>query len=104
MVEAKASTLRGNKVIAAALSAITAAVVGIILNLAVGFALHVLFREMAPLQLGPLTPEWSVLISVDWRAAALSAFAISAVFRLKLGMIPMLALCALAGVILTHLF
>ena len=38
--------LRGNKALSGALAAITAAVVGVILNLAVWFALHVLFREV----------------------------------------------------------
>lgn len=96
-------TLRGNKAIATALSAITAAVVGIILNLAVWFALHVLFRETIVLHIGPLNPEWPVLSSIDWRATMLSAFAVVAMFRLKLGMIPTLALCAAAGLALARL-
>ena len=39
----------------AALSAVTAAVVGVILNLAVWFAIHVLFREVATLEAGPFS-------------------------------------------------
>ena len=45
--------LRGNPAVAAALSAITAAVVGVVLNLALWFALHTLFRETAPFNFGP---------------------------------------------------
>jgi len=46
--------LRGNAAVASALSAITAAVVGVVLNLAVWFALHTLFRQTAILSLGPI--------------------------------------------------
>src|SRR3979411_3205377 len=42
--------LRGNKALSAALATITAAVVGVILNLAIWFALHVLFAELRPMQ------------------------------------------------------
>ncbi|TNC50511.1 chromate efflux transporter [Rubellimicrobium rubrum] len=54
--------LAGQPRLRAALSAITAAVVGVILNLSVWFALHVLFAEVAPLQMGPiqtLRPVWA---------------------------------------------
>jgi chromate transporter len=54
--------LRSNKVISSALSAITAAVVGVVLNLAVWFALHVVFREVRPSASGPDLP---VLSSID---------------------------------------
>src|ERR1700709_1123052 len=43
-------TLRGNKALSAALATITAAVVGVVLNLAVWFALHVLFAQLRPAQ------------------------------------------------------
>ena len=42
--------LRGNKALNAALSAITAAVVGVILNLAIWFAIHTVFRETVPVR------------------------------------------------------
>src|SRR4030095_10298021 len=42
--------LRGNRSLSAALSAITAAVVGVILNLAIWFAIHTLFRETRPVR------------------------------------------------------
>lgn len=96
-------TLRGNKAIAGALSAITAAVVGVILNLAVWFAMHVLFREMASVGFGPVRLDLPVLSSLDWRAALLAAAAMIAMFRFHLGMAATLAGCALGGIILSLL-
>jgi chromate transporter len=92
--------LRGNKPLNGALSAITAAVVGVILNLAVWFALHVIFAEQQMLRWGPLHFEVPVLASVNLWALLLTIGAIVAVFRLKIGMIPVLAGCALIGVAL----
>jgi len=89
--------LRGNKALSGALSAITAAVVGVILNLAVWFGLHTLFREVGPLKVGPLDIAWPVWSSLDPAALALALVAALALFRLKLGMIPTLALCAGLG-------
>ncbi|TNC13722.1 chromate efflux transporter [Methylobacterium terricola] len=89
--------LRGNRALAGALSAITAAVVGVILNLAVWFALHTLFRELRPVAVGPIRVEVPVLASVDPFALALALAAAVAVFRFKAGMIPVLAACAAAG-------
>lgn len=90
-------TLRGNKALSAALGAITAAVVGVIVNLALWFALHVIFREIRGVGLGMDVP---VLSSIDWRAALLSCAAMVAVLKLKIGMLPTLAGSALAGVLL----
>ncbi|WP_214473055.1 chromate efflux transporter [Mesorhizobium sp. dw_380] len=89
--------LRGNKALSAALGAITAAVVGVIMNLALWFALHVVFREVRAMDLGMNVP---VLSSIDWRAALLSVAAMIAILRLKIGMLPTLAGSALAGVLL----
>lgn len=76
-----------------ALAAISAAVVGVILNLSVWFALHVLFARVTPAAYGPL-PDWS---SFDVMAAGLTALAAVLMLGLRLGMIPALALMALAG-------
>jgi chromate transporter len=95
--------LRGNKALSAALTAITAAVVGVIANLALWFGLHVLFKAVQPVVLGPLAPDLPVLASLDWRAALLAAVAMLALLRFKLGMIPVLAGCAVAGVVLLRL-
>ena len=89
--------LRGNRALSAALGAITAAVVGVIMNLALWFALHVVFREVHAMSLGMNVP---VLASIDWRAALLSLAAMIAILKLKIGMLPTLAGSALAGVLL----
>lgn len=95
--------LRGNKAISAALSAITAAVVGVILNLALWFALHVVFGEVRSFDLFGVGPDLPVLASIDWRAAILSAAAMIAMLRFKVGMIPTLGACAVAGLVLLQL-
>ena len=92
--------LRGNKVLSGALSAITAAVVGVILNLAVWFALHTWFREGVPVRAAGLSFDVPDPASLDPWALALSAAAILAIFRFKVGMIPTLLACAAAGVVL----
>jgi chromate transporter len=93
--------LRGNKALAGALSAITAAVVGVVLNLAIWFVMHTVFREVRPLRgaygIGFDAP---VLSSVDPWAFALSLAAGIAIFRFKIGMIPVLAACSAAGILL----
>ena len=92
--------LRGNKALSAALSAITAAVVGVILNLAIWFAIHTVFRQTMPVRAFPLSFDAPVLASVDAWALALSVAAALAIFRFKVGMIPTLAACCAAGIAL----
>jgi chromate transporter len=93
-------TLRGNKALSAALATITAAVVGVVLNLAVWFALHVLFAEVREVPVLGLTLDVPVLVSVNVASFVLTLAALLAVFRFKVGMIPVLAACSLAGVLL----
>jgi chromate transporter len=92
--------LRENKTVNAALSAITAAVVGVVLNLAVWFAIHSIFREVQPVQISLLAFDAPRLASVDPWALALAVVAALAIFRLKVGMIATLAGCCAAGVVL----
>jgi chromate transporter len=92
--------LRGNAAIAGALSAITAAVVGVILNLAIWFALHTLFRQVGPFSAGPIHFDLPLPSSLDPWALLLSAAAIVAVLRFKTGTIPILAATSLAGLAL----
>lgn len=92
--------LRGNTGLAGALSAITAAVVGVILNLSIWFALHTLFRETVPVHAFPLDFDRPVLTSVDIPALLLSIAAATAIFRFKLGMLTVLAGSCAAGVAL----
>jgi len=78
----------------AALAGVTAAVVGVIANLALWFGLRVIFTRMAP---GALGIEWPVLSSLDPLAAALAALAGLCLFGLRLGVVKTLGLTALAG-------
>jgi chromate transporter len=89
--------LRGRPALAAALAGITAAVVGVILNLAVWFALHVLFARIEEVEAGPLRLLVPDPASLDPVALALAAAALVALLRLHIGMIPVLAGAALAG-------
>lgn len=95
--------LRGNKALSAALTAITAAVVGVVMNLALWFALHVVFRQVRAVAFLGLAPDLPVLSSLDWRAAALSAAAMIAMLRFKVGMIPTLAASVMAGIAIGQL-
>ncbi|MGE0425622.1 MAG: chromate efflux transporter [Reyranellaceae bacterium] len=90
--------LRGNKALSAALGAITAAVVGVILNLAVWFALQVLFKNHVPVAWLGMSLQAPVPSSVDWPSLVLAAGAAIAVFRFKAGMIPVLLTASLAGI------
>ena len=92
--------LRGNGLLAGALSAITAAVVGVILNLAIWFASHALFRVTQPLSGFGLRVDVPVPGSVDPWGCALAVAAAVAIFRFRVGMLPTLAGCCLAGVLL----
>jgi chromate transporter len=89
--------LRGNAALTGALSAITAAVVGVVLNLALWFALHTLFREVRPFRGGGLDLDLPVLATVHWPAVILTAAAVLAIFRFRVGTLPTLAGCAAAG-------
>lgn len=93
--------LRGHRRLGAALSAITAAVVGVILNLAVWFALHTLFAEVRASP-GP-GPDLPVLSSFDWRAIVLTAGAMAAMLRFRVGMAPTLIVGAALGLALSRL-
>jgi chromate transporter len=93
-------TLRGNKGLAGALTTITAAVVGVILNLSIWFALHTLFRETSPVRSFGLSFDMPVLSSIDIAAFVLAAAAATAIFRLNIGMLWVLAGSCAAGVAL----
>jgi chromate transporter len=91
--------LRGNKALTGALSAITAAVVGVVLNLALWFALHTLFRDLREVKGWGLAFDAPVLASLHWPAAILAGAAVVAMFRFKAGAIKVLAACAAAGLL-----
>jgi chromate transporter len=95
-----AEKLRDVKSLNAALSAVTAAIVGVVLNLAIWFAIHSLFRETIPIRAFPLSfdaPDFATI--VPWTSVLAVAAAI-AIFRFKVGMIPTLAACCAAGIAL----
>jgi chromate transporter len=90
-------TIRGNKALSAALSVITAAVVGVILNLAVWFALHALFGELRAVRFLGMSLEVPLWQTVKLPALILTSAALLAVFRFKIGVLKVLAACAAAG-------
>jgi len=93
-------TLRENRRLAAALSAITAAVVGVILNLAVWFAIHTWFAEVQPLRAMGIDTDMPVFTSANFWAIALSLIAMALVFAFRAGMLTTLAVSAAAGLCL----
>lgn len=95
--------LRGNKALSAALGGITAAVVGVILNLAIWFALHVLFGKVDIVQTGLLrlhVPVWNTL---DFGALLLAAGAMVAVLKFRVGMLPTLGVASAAGIAIFYI-
>ncbi len=93
-------TLRGNKGLAGALGAITAAVVGVILNLSIWFALHTVFRQTTPVRSFGLSFDLPVWSSLDWPALLLAVAAAIAIFRFNMGMLTVLGGSCAAGVLL----
>jgi chromate transporter len=91
--------LRSNQRLSAALQAVTAAVVGVILNLTVWFALHVLFPRVEEVRAGPL--RWYTFdpASLDWKAAALAVVAAALMLRLHRGLVETVAVMALLGML-----
>lgn len=92
--------LRGNRAIHAALSSITAAVVGVVLNLSVWFAMHTLFAEVREQHFGALTLQTPLWDTIHLPALGLSLVAMVSMFYFKLGMVRTLACCAILGVAL----
>jgi chromate transporter len=90
--------LRGNAALAAALGAITAAVVGVMLNLAIWFALHTIFAEVSEPRYGWVTPSVPDWTTIQLAPAILTAAALIAVLRFKTGPLLMIPAWAAAGV------
>lgn len=95
--------LRHARHLKAALSAMTAAVVGVIANLSLWFALHVLFRDLRHYDAGPLHLQWPTLPSVDIAAVALSALGALLLFGARWPVVRVLLCLALAGLALSRL-
>ncbi|WP_020184936.1 chromate efflux transporter [Methylopila sp. 73B] len=91
--------LRDNRLLSGALAGVSAAVVGVILNLALWFALHALFRETGRTTAYGLDLSYPAPASLDVVALALTAGALLFAFRLKVGIVTLLSLMAAAGVV-----
>ncbi len=95
--------LRGNKNLTTALSGITAAVVGVILNLGVWFSLHTLFGTVGEQRFGRLylpLPDWA---TVDWGAVFITAVAVFIYLKLHWDMLKTIGVCAAFGLIIKYL-
>jgi chromate transporter len=90
--------LRANRRLSGALAAITAAVVGVILNLTVWFALHVLFGHVTEKWFGPV--RWFAFdpLALDLKTTALAAIAALLAFRFHRGLIEVVAIMAALGI------
>jgi chromate transporter len=93
-------SLRANPRLSGALAAVTAAVVGVILNLTLWFALHVLFARVDEVRIGPLRAYLPDLATLDFKAAALALLAALLMLRLHRGLVETVAVMALLGILL----
>ncbi|GBF59270.1 putative chromate transport protein [Candidatus Phycosocius bacilliformis] len=94
---------RANVALSGGLAAITAAVVGVIGNLAVWFGLHVLFAKVETTQIGILSFANPNVPSFQPAAFILTLMAGVLLFRAKLGVIPLLGACAVLGLLVQSL-
>jgi chromate transporter len=92
--------LRGHRALTASLAAVTAAVVGVILNLSLWFGLHVVFADTVRAEIWPLRFELPVWETIDPVATALAGLALVAALRFRLGVLPMIGLWGAAGIAL----
>ena len=90
--------LRHNQALSSALTGITAAVVGVIANLAVYFTLHTLFDETGEVSAGPLSFEVPVLGTLRWDALAITVLGFALIFWRRWSVLRTLGVCALAGI------
>jgi chromate transporter len=85
--------------LSAALSAITAAVVGVILNLAVWFAIHLFFGTVGEVRAYGIRLYVPELSTINIASVLLAIAALVALLRFKVGMLPVLAASAALGAI-----
>lgn len=84
-----------------ALTAITASVVGVILNLSIWFGLHVMFENVTKQQYGVLTIWEPELVSIDWRVVVLSVLSMVLLLKLHWGLVKVLVISALLSWLMT---
>jgi chromate transporter len=89
--------LRHNAKLSAALTGITAAVVGVIANLSIYFSIHTLFSQTVTHNVGPIHLNGPVWSTISPRALFVTALAFALVFRLKLAVLRVLSICAVVG-------
>jgi chromate transporter len=89
--------LRNVRWLSAGLTAITAAVVGVIANLAVWFGLHVLFGSYPEIRFGPLHLPTPDIVAIDPYALAIAVVSAIALIRFKANMLVVLGIAAAAG-------
>jgi chromate transporter len=94
-----AERVRENRALSGALAAITAAVVGVIANLAIWFSLHVLFAQVDVLAFGPVQAQVPQLATLNVASLVLSIAAAIALLRFKVPVVPLLAACGVAGLL-----
>lgn len=87
-----------------ALSALTAAVVGVVANVALWFALHVLFWEVGTATIGPLSFVLPDIHAPNLQAIILSALAFLLLFWMRMGVLGVLGLCGAAALVLRAMF
>lgn len=98
-----AETLHTRPRLSSALAAITAAVVGVILNLSLWFGLHVIFGTVTTESYGPVTLHMPDFATLNLPALLLSAAALFAVLRLKMGVVTLILAFAAIGLALPWL-
>ncbi len=91
--------LRGNQAISAALTGITAAVVGVIANLALYFALHTLFRRTSEFVAGPVHLQLPDVGTLRPVALAITIAAVVMIFKMNWSVLRTLGVCALLGLV-----
>jgi chromate transporter len=89
--------LRSNRALSSALTGVTAAVVGVIANLALFFAVHTLFAGLDELALGPFALQVPQLGSLQWPALVVTVLALALVFAARWSVLRTLGVCALLG-------
>lgn len=92
--------LRGNRALHCALSAVTAAVVGVVLNLSVWFAEHTIFGSVKTFNAGIIHLDVPQPATLNLAALMLAAGAMVAMLRYRVGMVWTLGVCACLGALL----
>lgn len=95
-----AERIQGNVALGSAMTAITAAVVGVVLNLAVWFAMHTIFAEVVELSAAPSRFDVPVVESLRVAPFLLALVAMVAMFRFRAGPLSVISGCGIAGMML----